>query len=109
MGHDGYKLHLEARLAEEYLYGTLPLHPRRTLDQFYYSHLPDTSERDGDQTVTRMTAGDPGGPKLIMVDQLWMWIIDESKDENFWFYLHPRFRKLGSNLVGFRKLISSAM
>ncbi|KAF2681263.1 hypothetical protein K458DRAFT_372123 [Lentithecium fluviatile CBS 122367] len=31
------------------------LHPRRTLDQFYYSSLPDTAARDADQTVSKWT------------------------------------------------------
>ncbi|KAK0120981.1 hypothetical protein ONS96_011173 [Cadophora gregata f. sp. sojae] len=36
-----------------YLYSTLPVHPRRTLDQFYYHMLEDTEHRDQDQVITR--------------------------------------------------------
>jgi hypothetical protein len=36
-----------------YLYNNPPVHPRRTLDQFYYHMLEDTEERDRDQVITR--------------------------------------------------------
>jgi hypothetical protein len=36
-----------------YLYSQPPVHPRRTLDQFYYHMLEDTKERDQDQVITR--------------------------------------------------------
>jgi hypothetical protein len=36
-----------------YLYCTPPVHPRRTLDQFYYHMLEDTKARDQDQVITR--------------------------------------------------------
>jgi hypothetical protein len=36
-----------------YLYNQPPVHPRRTLDQFYYHMLEDTKERDQDQVITR--------------------------------------------------------
>jgi hypothetical protein len=36
-----------------YLYNSPPVHPRRTLDQFYYHMLEDTEERDRDQVITR--------------------------------------------------------
>jgi Mg2+ and Co2+ transporter CorA len=44
-------------------------HPRRTLDQFYFSRVSDTTKRDADQVVTRQTGKIP---KVIMVDQLWL-------------------------------------
>jgi hypothetical protein len=66
------------------------LHPRRTLDQFYYPSLEDTSARDADQTISKWS--DRGSNRaskgkwvvsddslLIMVDQLWCWVLDESK------------------------------
>ncbi|CAN9168945.1 unnamed protein product [Alternaria sp. RS040] len=63
-----------------------PQYLRRTLDQFYYPALEDTSERDKDQTISKWT-GTPleqdGRDKaaddsaMIMVDQFWCWIIDE--------------------------------
>ncbi|OAL53516.1 hypothetical protein IQ07DRAFT_640571 [Pyrenochaeta sp. DS3sAY3a] len=34
------------------------LHPRRTLDQFYYSSLSDITTRDADQTVSKWTGTD---------------------------------------------------
>jgi len=64
-----------------------PQYLRRTLDQFYYPALDDTSARDGDQTISKWS-GTPlkhnGRDKavpdsaMIMVDQFWCWIIDES-------------------------------
>ncbi|KAF2624672.1 hypothetical protein BU25DRAFT_493335 [Macroventuria anomochaeta] len=62
------------------------LHPRRTLDQFYYSSLDDTSSRDRDQTISKWTGPDVGADGrtaaidqslIIMVDQLWCWVVDE--------------------------------
>jgi hypothetical protein len=67
--------------------GQKPQYLRRTLDQFYYPALEDTSDRDKDQTISKWT-GTPlkqnGRDKaatdsaMIMVDQFWCWIIDES-------------------------------
>lgn len=59
------------------------LHPRRSLDQFFYSSLTETSDRDQDQVVSKNTPwGARGGKKMIMVDQLWLWLI-ETRD------IHP--------------------
>ena len=58
-------------------------HPRRTLDQYYYSRLEDTSERDNDQVVSKQTMEAPGGATMVMVDQLWLslWLsIQQSED-----------------------------
>ena len=54
------------------------LQTRRTLDQYFYAHL-DTRERDKDQVVYRYTRDVmcSQDPKLFMVDQLWMWVIDQ--------------------------------
>ena len=79
---------MERVLAREYTDGEKPLHPRRTLDQFYYSSLRNTSTRDSDQTISKWTGigVEQGGrqsahssSRLIMVDQLWCWVLDESK------------------------------
>jgi hypothetical protein len=53
------------------------LHVRRTLDQFLYYALDDTSVRDQDQVVYRYTKSTM--PQLFMVDQLWLWIFDGGK------------------------------
>ena len=55
-----------------------PLHTRRTLDQYTYYNLKDTTERDGDQLFTRFLRReypDTGEDNLrvLMVDQLWLW------------------------------------
>jgi len=67
----------ELNLAKAYLSSTgeLSLHTRRTLHQFFYSHLLDTTTRDNGQTIIKPTAIDQGGAKMIMVDQLWLWVI----------------------------------
>ena len=91
----------EARLIGRYLHGDAPLHPRRTLDQSYYGALKNTGTRDRDQVVYRATTPQQHDcyehideqtgkctqclddikkvPRLIMVDQLWLWILDESE------------------------------
>ncbi|KAK3320394.1 hypothetical protein B0T19DRAFT_386982 [Cercophora scortea] len=124
----------DQQMLEKYLFHDPPLHPRRTLDQSYYSALKSTKARDRDQVVSRWTSmkaefghrlvpSPPGSKKrqlpyfwrtrdhdtehdcgwqwtghwdmtdergceqcrsdsckvskLIMVDQLWMWVLDE--------------------------------
>ena len=103
--------HTDEKLIEKYLTATPPLHPRRTLDQSYYWTLKDTRKRDRDQVVYRGTAPNPKFmhhkcfkgrkvdnnvketcrqckedvrkvPRVVMVDQLWMWVLDESKPES---------------------------
>ncbi|KAK1763331.1 ankyrin repeat-containing domain protein [Phialemonium atrogriseum] len=65
-----------------------PLHPRRTLDQYYYHNLDNTDERDADQTVSRYfqkrrhnsgvkSPGVETKEVLTMVDQLWMWVLPQ--------------------------------
>ncbi|KAJ0118418.1 hypothetical protein J7T55_009201 [Diaporthe amygdali] len=46
------------------------LHPRRTLDQFFY-HGIDTTQRDNDQVVWRYCQEHHLEPKVFMVDQLY--------------------------------------
>lgn len=59
-----------------------PMHPRRTLDQYYFSTLKDTTSRDRDQVVYRGTKIEKPDwkhePRIVMVDQLWLWILDDS-------------------------------
>ncbi len=80
-------------LVGESLYANPPLHPRRTLHQSFnqYAHfLRDTRKLDEDQIVykatakVRETAREGGGKwsavsKLLMVDQLWVFVLDESE------------------------------
>ncbi|RYP13191.1 hypothetical protein DL765_007018 [Monosporascus sp. GIB2] len=89
----------EERLITKYLNERSPLHPRRTLDQSYYGALKSTGTRDRDQVVYRATKptlhactdhlegkygkcrvcldNSKSVPRIIMVDQLWLWILDE--------------------------------
>lgn len=90
-------------LVSKYLYANPPLHPRRTLHQSlneYSNFLRDTERLDKDQIVYRATAGlkDPTRqqcskfcqcsdctsaratvPRFLMVDQLWVFVLDESE------------------------------
>jgi len=93
----------EEMLLKEFLHSNPPFHPRRTLDQSYYWTLQSTKKRDRDQVVFRGTApkqkfihsahrktkkGEPPCrqcwddirkvPRVIMVDQLWLWILSGS-------------------------------
>ncbi|CAL3973628.1 unnamed protein product [Diplocarpon coronariae] len=59
---------------------TVSLHVRRTLDQFFYHNI-DTKSRDQDQVVYRYQLKSKDqvesdlDPKIVMVDQLWMWVL----------------------------------
>ncbi|KAK7422443.1 hypothetical protein QQZ08_009495 [Neonectria magnoliae] len=59
-----------------------PLHIRRTLDQYYFLTPEDTSERDRDQVVYRGTKAGLSfhtrNTRVVMVDQLWLWILDDN-------------------------------
>lgn len=55
-----------------------PLHPRRTLDQYFY-HGIDTTMRDTDQVVYRYCKRHRIEPKVFMVDQLWLWVLGKGK------------------------------
>jgi hypothetical protein len=55
------------------------VHGSRTLDQYYYSSLEDTNARDKDQVITRyFERKNNTKPQMLRVDQLWLWVIDES-------------------------------
>lgn len=68
----------DERLIKEYIFKESPLHLRRTLDQSYYWKLENTTPRDQDQVVYRGTNDRFKHRQLVMVDQLWLWILDES-------------------------------
>jgi hypothetical protein len=73
------------------------LHPRRTLDQFYYYMLEDTEKRDENQVIQRWAKGQyqpdgrpglgmqkvPSETHVMMADQLWLWIINDSESNDF--------------------------
>ena len=80
--HDPYR-----KLLNTYLSGDCPLHIRLTLDQFYYTGLDDQEleYRDANQTITKYAeeySEDTeirNNPPLLMVDQLWLWVLDNRK------------------------------
>lgn len=65
----------DACLIRAYMKKSKGLHVRRTLDQSYYSMLPSTEERDVDQILLKH-GKDKSSLKVVMVDQLWMWMFD---------------------------------
>ncbi|KAB5586057.1 hypothetical protein GE09DRAFT_51240 [Coniochaeta sp. 2T2.1] len=71
----------DTRLTRKFLHHKPPLHIRRTLDQYYFLTLADTSKRDRDQVVYRATNWGLKQPsrnaRIVMVDQLWLWILDD--------------------------------
>jgi hypothetical protein len=66
----------DEKLLRGYINEKAPLHVRRTLDQYYFPTLEDTSARDKDQVVFRNTGR--LSKRVVMVDQLWLWIIDDN-------------------------------
>ncbi|KAI1800722.1 hypothetical protein F4811DRAFT_495067 [Daldinia bambusicola] len=54
-------------------------HKSMTLDQYYYPTIYDTDERDNDQILSKFLKekDELGHKKILLVNQLWMWIIDE--------------------------------
>lgn len=90
---------LESKLIWRYLGSDPPVHIRRTLDQFGYPNLRSTEARDDDQMLWKRTRkaidlneelGESPPPqyrtqsprnftdgKVLMVDQLWLWIVDQ--------------------------------
>ncbi|KAL4749255.1 hypothetical protein BDW72DRAFT_214150 [Aspergillus terricola var. indicus] len=91
---------LESKLIWKYLGNEPPIHIRRTLDQFGYPNLRSTVARDDDQMLWKRTRkatnlidelgnslplrdrSDLQGSvfvdgKVLMVDQLWLWIVDQ--------------------------------
>jgi hypothetical protein len=52
----------------------------RTLDQSYYDGMDNTEYRDSTQVVYRYTEEKtPEEVRLLMVNKLWLWMIDKSK------------------------------
>lgn len=79
--YEAMELEPDTKLVHSYLHYQPPFHPRRTLDQSYYFKLENTEFRDRDQVVYRGTKEGRkihGSTRVIMVDQLWMYILDES-------------------------------
>jgi hypothetical protein len=71
----------DVRMLRDYLHEEPPMHSRRTLDQSYYWKLANTDKRDEDQVVYRATRQGKNisrTTRVVMVDQLWLYILDES-------------------------------
>jgi hypothetical protein len=75
----------DQEILDKYLQMDPPLHPRRSLNQY---RLWSSGKRDTDQVVYRETHSPARSrfyergldeSKLLMVDQLWLWILDGSK------------------------------
>jgi Mg2+ and Co2+ transporter CorA len=70
---------IDEKLLRHYLQRLQPMHVRRTLDQFGYYTIADTTSRDKDQVVDRYSRAhhitDQTVPPMLMVDQCWLWIL----------------------------------
>ncbi|EPE35811.1 Magnesium transport protein CorA, transmembrane region [Glarea lozoyensis ATCC 20868] len=77
-----FNLDADTHLLSDQLFAIPPLHPRRTLHQSYYWKRTHTGYLDRHQTTHKATDTDDyshqGVGKVIMVDQLWMYILDEN-------------------------------
>lgn len=80
--YDAMDVEPDVRILRDHLFQNPPLHMRRTLDQSYYWKLPNTDRRDQDQVVYRETQEGKHlsrTTRVVMVDQLWMYILDDSE------------------------------
>lgn len=73
--------HKNEILLHEQLFLPRPMHDRRTLDQSYFYNLRKVAYRDDDQVIGQHTLRYESEQrdkerKMMMVDQLWMWVID---------------------------------
>jgi len=85
--YDAMDVEPDVRLLRDHLFQNPPLHARRTLDQSYYWKLPNTDGRDQDQVVYRETKEGKNisrTTRVVMVDQLWMYILDDSELSCLW-------------------------
>lgn len=83
--YNALDIELDVRILGDHLYKSPPLHARRTLDQSYYWKLQNTDGRDEDQVVYRETKQGKNilrTSRVIMVDQLWLYILDDSKSND---------------------------
>ncbi|KAL2071212.1 hypothetical protein VTL71DRAFT_12447 [Oculimacula yallundae] len=79
--YDALDIEPDVRILRDHLHKDPPLHARRTLDQSYYWKLQNTDGRDEDQVVYRETKRGRNilrTSRVIMVDQLWLYILDDN-------------------------------
>jgi hypothetical protein len=79
-GHSS--LLLKGYLHDENAKKIMPIHCRRTLDQFSYYMLDSTENRDMDQVIYRWAKKWHGQTPakdrpILMVDQLWLWVLND--------------------------------
>lgn len=82
--NEGEKSTPDEKLIQTYLHEKHCMHIRRTLDQYYYHTMKDTSARDEDQVVYRYAKKmwpevKESDLNILMVDQLWLWILGGGK------------------------------
>jgi hypothetical protein len=73
--NDTVELHADGPLLHKYLYHKSPLHDRRSLHQAYYYKQAYRESLGVDQVMRHSTLQDSSGAKMIVVDQLWLWVI----------------------------------
>ncbi|KAI9893444.1 MAG: hypothetical protein M1814_006741 [Vezdaea aestivalis] len=101
---------LEKKIIRQYLVGSHPLHCRRTLDQFGFPMLRNTSDRDMDQVLFKRTLPEiltddrrqetdyafevnphrvrnlqteDGDRKMLMVDTMWLFVLNKENVVSF--------------------------
>jgi hypothetical protein len=72
---------IEDRMIRDYSHGDLQMHLRRSIHAFGYETLSssDIQKRDKLQVAARWSQKMGVRPKLLVVDQLWLWIIGRGK------------------------------
>lgn len=83
-GHNSSAAHPAEQLISGYFQNTASdriagLQPRRSLDDYFFTHLQGSGMKDTSQVLWRFFNFRGQEPKIFMVDQLWMWILDDSK------------------------------
>ncbi|CCD54229.1 hypothetical protein BofuT4_P129290.1 [Botrytis cinerea T4] len=79
--YEAMDLEPDVKLLHGFLHDQPSFHPRRTLDQYYHAKREDTQSLDRDQIVYRSTNEKwkiHSSSRIVMVDQLWMYILDEN-------------------------------
>jgi hypothetical protein len=74
--YDALNIERDVRLLADRLHESPPLHPRRTLYQSYHSKIENNKGRSYVESVYRKTEK---VTELTMVDQLWLYVLDDRK------------------------------
>ncbi|KAL2070267.1 hypothetical protein VTL71DRAFT_13293 [Oculimacula yallundae] len=79
--YDALDIEPDIRILTDHLHKEPPLHARRTLSQSYLGKIPNTDARDENQVVYKATKAGKNfhkSPRMLMVDQLWLYVLDDN-------------------------------